>query len=69
MSASGRRIILCLAVAILWATHDPGMAFGQSSELTKAYNSYNALYQRGRYSEAEPYAIIGIRPLIQAMGE
>ncbi len=53
-----RRTILCLAAAFLWATHDPDMASGQSSELMEAYNSYNALYQQGRYSEAE--AIWGI---------
>ena len=51
-----RRTILCLAAAFLWATHDPDMASGQSSELMEAYNSYNTLYQQGRYSEAEPYA-------------
>ncbi len=51
-----RRTILCLAAAFLWATHDPDMASGQSSELMEAYNSFNALYQQGRYSEAEPYA-------------
>ena len=47
---------LCLAATFLWATHDPDMASGQSAELTEAYNSFTALYQQGRYSEAEPYA-------------
>ncbi len=56
-----RRTILCLAIAFLWATHDPDMASGQSSELMEAYNSYNALYQQGRYSEAEPYAKEALR--------
>ena len=51
-----RRTILCLAAAFLWATHDPDMASGQSSELIEAYNSYNTRYQQGHYSEAEPYA-------------
>ena len=56
-----RRAILCLAAAVLWATYDPDMASGQSSELMAAYNSYNALYQGGRYSEAEPYAKEALR--------
>ncbi len=56
-----RRTILCLAAAFLWATHDPDMASGQSSGLMEAYNSYNALYQQGRYSEAEPYAKEALR--------
>ena len=56
-----RRTILCLAAAFLWATHDPNMASGQSSYLMEAYNSYNALYQQGRYSEAEPYAKEALR--------
>jgi hypothetical protein len=30
-----RRIILCLAVACLWATHVPNLAFGQSPALTE----------------------------------
>ncbi len=55
------RTILCLSAAFLWATHDPNMASGQSSELMEAYNSYNALYQQGRYSEAEPYAKDALR--------
>ena len=56
-----RRTILCLAAVFLWATHDPDMASGQSSELMEAYNSYDALYQQGRYSEAEPYAKEALR--------
>ncbi len=46
-----RRTILCLAIIFFWAAHDPDMASGQSSELMEAYNSYNTLYQQGRYSE------------------
>ena len=49
-----RRTILCLAAAFLWAIYDPNMASGQSSELMEAYNSYNTLYDQGRYSEANP---------------
>ncbi len=56
-----RRMILCLAATFLWATLDPDMASGQSSELMEAYNSYNTLYQQGRYSEAEPYAKEALR--------
>jgi len=56
-----RRTILCLATAFLWAPHDPDMAFGQSSELMEAYNSCNTLYQRGRHSEAKPYAEEALR--------
>ena len=56
-----RRTILCLAAAFLWTTHDPDMASGQSSELMEAYNSFNTLYQQGRYSEAEPYAKEALR--------
>ncbi len=48
-----RRTILCLAAAVLCATHDPDMASGESSELMEAFNSYDALHQQGRYSEAE----------------
>ncbi len=56
-----RRTILYLSAAFLWATHDPYMASGQSSELMEAYSSYGALYQQGRYSEAEPYAKEALR--------
>ncbi len=56
-----RRTILCLATIFFWAAHDPDMASGQSSELMEAYNSYNTLYQQGRYSEAEPYAKDAVR--------
>ena len=56
-----RRIVLCLAAAFLWATYKPDMASGQSSELMDAYNSFNTLYQQGRYSEAEPYAKEALR--------
>ncbi len=33
----------------------------ESSELMEAYNSYNTLYQQGRYSEAELYAKEALR--------
>ncbi len=56
-----RRTILCLATIFFWTTHDPDTASGQSSELMEAYNSYNTLYQQGRYSEAEPYAKEALR--------
>ncbi len=56
-----RRTIRCLAATFLWATHDPDMASGQSSELMEAYNSFITLYQQGRYSEAEPYAKEALR--------
>ncbi len=56
-----RRTILCLAIIFFWAAHDLDMASGQSSELMEAYNSYNALFQQGRYSEAEPYAKEALR--------
>ena len=63
-----RRTILCLAAVFLWATHDPDMASGQSSELMEAYNNYNALYQQGRYSEAEPYAKEALRLGTEELG-
>jgi len=63
-----RRIILCLAAAFLWATSDPDMASGQSSELIDAYNSYNTLYQQGRYSEAEPYAKEALKLVTEEFG-
>jgi len=56
-----RRVILCLAVIFLWATYDPHSASGQSSKLMDAYNSSVTLYQKGRYSEAEPYAKEALR--------
>ncbi len=63
-----RRTILCLATIIFWAAHDPHMASGQSSELLVAYNSYNTLYQQGRYSEAEPYAKEALRQGTEKFG-
>ncbi len=57
-----QNMILCLvtvfllAAAFLWATYDPDMTSGESTELMEAYNSYDTLYQQGRFSEAEPYA-------------
>ncbi len=56
-----RRTILCLAAAFFWVIHGPDMASGQSSELMEAYNSYNTLYQQGRYSEAEPFGKEALR--------
>jgi hypothetical protein len=56
-----RRTILCLAAIFFWAVHDPDVASGQSSEFMEAYNSYNSLYQQGRYSEAELYAKEALR--------
>ncbi len=56
-----RRTILCLATIFFWAAHDPDMASGQSSELMEAFNNFSTLYQRGRYSEAEPYAKEALR--------
>ena len=56
-----RRILFCLTAAVLWATHSPDMASGQSPVLMEAYNSYNTLNQQGRYSEAEPYAKEALR--------
>ena len=56
-----RRTILCLVAISFWAAHDPDMASGQSPEFMEAYNSYTALYQQGRYSEAEPYAKEALR--------
>ncbi len=56
-----RRTVLCLATIFFWATHDPDVASGQSSELMGAYNSYHTLFQQGRYSEAEPYAKEALR--------
>ncbi len=53
--------VFLLAAAFMWATHDPDMASGQSSELMEAHNSYKTLYQQGRYSEAEPYAKEALR--------
>ncbi len=43
--------ILCFLVA-LW----PGLALAQSAALMDAYNRYKALYEQGRYAEAEPFA-------------
>jgi tetratricopeptide (TPR) repeat protein len=56
-----RRTILCLATIFFWSAYDPDGASGQSSELMEAYNSYNTLYQQGRYSDAEPYAREALR--------
>ncbi len=68
LAAGSRRTILCLAATFLWATHDPDMVSGQSSELMEAYNSYNTLYQQGRYSEAEPYAKVALKLGTQEFG-
>ncbi len=69
-----RNMIFCLATlfllagAFMWATYDPDMASGESSELLEAYNSYNTLYQQGRYSEAEPYAKEALRLGTEELG-
>ncbi len=46
-----RLCILCFLVA-LW----PGLALAQSAALDNAYNQYKALFEQGRYAEAEPFA-------------
>ncbi len=57
-----QHMILCLATffllaaAFVWATYDPELTSGESSELMEAYNGYNTLYQQGRYSVAVPFA-------------
>jgi len=56
-----RRTILRLAAKFFGTAHDPNAASGQSSELMEPYNSFNTLYQQGRYSEAEPYAKEALR--------
>ncbi len=69
-----QNMILCLvtvfllAAAYLWATYDPDMTSGELSELMEAYNSYNTLYQQGRYSEAEPYAKEALRLGTEELG-
>ncbi len=63
-----RRTILCLATIFFWAAHDADMASGQSSELMEAYDSFNTLYQQGRYSEAEPYAKEALRLGTEELG-
>ncbi len=50
-----------LLAAVFCVVIVSGAAWGQSSELDEAYNSYNALSQQGRYSEAEPYAKEALR--------
>ncbi len=46
-----RLCTLCFLVA-LW----PCLALAQSAALMKAYNQYKALYEQGRYGEAERFA-------------
>ncbi len=46
-----RLCILCFLVA-LW----PGLALAQSASLSEIFNQFKALYQQGRYGEAEPLA-------------
>ncbi|MFQ5954784.1 MAG: tetratricopeptide repeat protein [Kiloniellales bacterium] len=46
-----RLCILCLLFA-LW----PALALAESATLLDAYNRYKALYEQGRYAEAEPFA-------------
>ena len=63
-----RRTILCLAAVFFWAGHDPDVASGRSSELMEAFNNFSALYQQGRYSEAEPYAKEALRLSTEEFG-
>jgi tetratricopeptide (TPR) repeat protein len=69
-----QNMILCLATffllaaAFVWATRDPDMTSGESSELMEAYNGYNTLYQQGRYSEAEPYAKEALKLVTEEFG-
>ena len=69
-----RNMIVCLvtvfllAAAFLWATFDPDMTSGESTGLMEAYNSYDALYQQGRFSEAEPYAKEALRLGTEELG-
>ncbi len=46
-----RLCILCFLVA-LW----PGLALAQSAALMEAFNQSKALYEQGRYGEAERFA-------------
>jgi len=46
--------VFLLAAAFLWATYDPDVTSGESSELTEAYNSYNTLYQLIHLSRRNP---------------
>ncbi len=46
-----RLCILCFLVA-LW----PGLALAQSAALTEAFNQFKALYEQGRYGDAERFA-------------
>ncbi len=46
-----RLAVLCL-LAALW----PALALAQSAALMDAYNRYKALYEQGRYAEAESSA-------------
>jgi tetratricopeptide (TPR) repeat protein len=69
-----RNMIFCLATvfllaaAFVWATFDPDKTSGESSELMEAYNSYDTLYQQGRYSEAEPYAKEALKLVTEEFG-
>ena len=60
--------IFLLAAAFVWATYDPDLASGERSELMEAYNRFNALYQQGRYSDAEPYAKEALRMGTEELG-
>jgi tetratricopeptide (TPR) repeat protein len=60
-----RYAILCFFAAFSWATLASDMASGQSSELMDAYNTYESLYQQGRYAEAEPYAKEALRLAVE----
>ena len=49
--------ILCFLVAL-----SPGLALAQSASLTEIFNQFEALYQQGRYGEAEPLAQLLTQP-------
>ena len=46
-----RLCILCFLLAL-----SPGLALAQSAALMDAFNQSQALYEQGRYAEAEPFA-------------
>ncbi len=51
-----RLCILCFLLAL-----SPGLALAQSAALMEAYNQFKALYEQGRYAEAEPFAAEALR--------
>ncbi len=48
--------IPCFLVAF-W----PGLALAQSAALIEAYDRFAALFEQGRYTEAEPFAVEALR--------